>query len=855
MSSEEQSYSGKGKARDLPPSLPPLSFSPTEFVYGSAEWPSLAGPSSYDSTLSSDVDRTPSTPSATGSASSSFPTTPEGGGNATDRVLIRPRSLSNLSVRSRRSLSNLSVKLRFGGAKSTGKLARKLFKKGDLSSSPPSSPTSDLEEGFLVPPSAGSNLAHFNTFGASIRSSPWSRDFKPRTPLATPVVETDIAWGAIESTLRAPRPTDSSSLRTKGRSYSSPLPLPASPFDIVPLAPADIFAPIPVVVPNYFDDILPRELKLHVLAILVKIHEEDHDKRVQSSRWTAIKASSSRNKWVGRDKGIKELFKLSRVSRSWQTLVFDGQLWAKLDLRSFPKLPSQILCRLVETAGGFIKLLDLNGHVDLLPNTLINITDHLSLQSLTESTSHTHLTAINLQGCSSLSTRSLHHLLIRSPFVTHLCLKGLTAVTNTTCNILSVYCLKLISLDLSRCSNMTGEGIKAVAQAAINRREHLPLKELRLSCLRRITDDVMAALGKAAPYLEVLDLSGVRGLHNSSVEAFVRCDEEDEEQFEQVVHLTSREAGRDPTDLDMVLRRVTRLRHLNLSSCILLTDHACSHLAFAVPRLEYLELASIGPELRDDGVVRLLNTTPYIRRLDLEDATEISDNVLITLTPSPSSASTPGTTSPFRTSPPPPPEPGHALEHLIISYSNVNNEALTELVRNCTKLRVLEADNTRMTGLVLREFVQLSQQRQIANAKVVAIDCRGVGEYVVKELVSQTRPRLGWRSWHARKLGYLDGRDDEGLNVGQDECDPSRVVVKTFYSWQTVDAVKAAREKKRKSSSRRGMNSSNDSTNSDELVSSSGRARWWSPGGRRSTGPNTPTLLETNGDRESCTIM
>ena len=92
--------------------------------------------------------------------------------------------------------------------------------------------------------------------------------------------------------------------------------------------------------------------------------------------------------------------------------------------------------------------------------------------------------------------------------------------------------------------------------------------------------------------------------------------------------------------------------------------------------------------------------------------------------------------------------PGHALEHLVISYAgNVTNQALLNLIRNCTSLRVLEADNTRMTGLVLREFVQTMRARKTPDARVVAVDCRSVGEQVVKELAPQTRPRLGWRSW------------------------------------------------------------------------------------------------------------
>jgi len=339
-------------------------------------------------------------------------------------------------------------------------------------------------------------------------------------------------------------------------------------------------------------------------------------------------------------------------------------------------------------------------------------------------------------------------------------------------------------------------------------------------------------------------LSYVRDLHNSALEAFISCSDEDDTQFETVL-LTAREAGRDPNDSTKYRRRVTRLRHLSLSSCVLLTDNACSILAHTVPRLEFLEMASIGTELKDDGLVRLLNTTPFIRKLDLEDASEITDTVIAALTP----GSVAGTESPGLCDPP---EPGRALEYLSVSYAaNVSDDALISLIQNCPRLSVLEADNTRISGNVLKEFVRLSRKRKMVDPVAVVIDCRGIGENLVKELSGSTRPRHGWRSYEARKLGYVDGRDKEDLKIGRDECDEKRVVLKSFYSWQTVDAVRAAREKRRKA--KRVANASSGSTSdSDDLIS--GRGRWWSSG-RRSSGNTSPTVPDTNNDRDQCRLM
>lgn len=100
-------------------------------------------------------------------------------------------------------------------------------------------------------------------------------------------------------------------LKGKSRSMSPQYPL--SALDFVPITSTDIFQPFPLVIQNHFDFSLPKELQLQIFRALVHLHEQDHVRLVSSGRLTAAKASSSRNRWVGKDKGIRELFKLSRV--------------------------------------------------------------------------------------------------------------------------------------------------------------------------------------------------------------------------------------------------------------------------------------------------------------------------------------------------------------------------------------------------------------------------------------------------------------------------------------------------------------------------------------------------------------
>ncbi|KAF9650345.1 hypothetical protein BDM02DRAFT_3072826, partial [Thelephora ganbajun] len=690
-------------------------------------------------------------------------------------------------------------------------------------------------------------------------------------------------------------------LKAKGRSYSSPFPLPASgpvsALDIISLPQLDVFEPLRFDLDSdaegaedssegkekgaLFDGLLPREVKLTIFAWVVWVHEIAHERLINASpdcviaktksgsvRWTAHKAGLGRNKWVGRDRGIRELIKLGRVSKAWRDLVFDGQLWRQLDLSSFPRLPAPVLTTLAKTAGAFVTSLDLTGHTRLAPETLDSIAQHLCLNPTpSHMLPHTQLTEINLQGCSSVTTRPLHGLLRRSPMLERLNVKGLKAATNVTLDVLSTSAPLITHINLSRCLNIDAEGMRSYFAATIDRGEALRVKDLRVSGLRRVDDDVMEKMGRACPELEVLDLSYAKDLHNSAVDAFGPALEWNHRQ--ESILLTSKEAGRDPGDPTKYRRRITQLRHVNFSSCTLLTDIAASHLAHAVPRLEFFEMGGVGGDVKEEGLIRLFKTTPWIRKIDLEDAADVGDALIQALTPDPSSLDIVSPALPVLVDGPAP-QPGHALEDLIISHAiGVNNDALLALVRGCTRLKVLEADGTRILPGTVKEFVKLSRERGMRDARLVAIDCRSVGDGATNEIFSLIRPRVGWRAYGAKKLGYLDSRDDENAeSVVMDECDPERVVVKTFYTWQVVDQVKAVREKRAKANKAAGKARDRRNRTSDDLgvggVGGGGglggaRMRWWpGAGGGRSSrfaGAGTPTILETGPDREGCILM
>ncbi|KAF8516199.1 RNI-like protein [Hysterangium stoloniferum] len=593
---------------------------------------------------------------------------------------------------------------------------------------------------------------------------------------------------------------------------------------------------------NYFDKRLPREIQLAVLKSVVDIHESTLQAAISGNSrdvlWSV--ATAGRTQWVGREQGLRELVKFSRISKSWQALALDGQLWRNLRLTPSPHLSSALLLRLAGHAGSFVQSLDLRGWTHLEPVALRGLVRSFSFDpasddppgalqptaSLTTlSFPPTNLTSVSLRACTALTAHSLHHVLLRAPSLRSVDLHGLTAVTNSTCGVLSAYCPHLENVDLGRCVNLDGYGIRGLIDGvSLARGSYSKVKILKSSGIKGLNAGTFAVLAVGAPALEVLDISCSQDLTDDAISAFVAWDKSweiplannssDEEPLlhPRKVELTAREMGLDPTiDNGPFYKRITHLRHLNLSSCPLLTDQACTHLAHCVPHLEFLELAGIGPDIGDEGLVRLFKTTPYIRRVDLEDASEVTDAVIDALTPK----LVTGVTTRRGTPVPPPPQPGHNLQHLVISYGiGITNEALLGLIQACPRLAVLECDNTRISGAVIKSFVNTMRSRGVLCAEIVAVDCRGITEALVKDLAAggQIRPRKGYRHYDARTLGYVDARDDEdfnnlstasGRNTIIDDCDDTKVTLKSFWSWQAVDMVQHAREKRRIASSRR----------------------------------------------------
>lgn len=506
--------------------------------------------------------------------------------------------------------------------------------------------------------------------------------------------------------------------------------------------------------------------------------------------------------------------KLGRVCKLWRELSLDGQLWSDAPCAAFlgpDSLPTGSVDRLVTNASSFLTSLDARGFGSKLDwKTLIRIVE---IAQVTNGQGVTRLSKIDLTGCTALTAASLATLLSHSPLLSEFHASGLRCINEGHMRVLGSDCPRLAVLDVSRCA--------CLAAAALL---HLPyppprpafegaspsggtktggLRTLKAAGLSGMSDFVVGAMLERHSGLETLDVSFSR-LHDDALQRFVSLPATGSD----VDASTRPSQTRPPPPASAEKRCFPALRHLSLTGCASLTSTGLGHLAGAIPNVEILEVARFGVRARTEGIARLLAACPKLRRIDLEDNHELGDDAILALVPSRTFCGAPD------------------LEHLVISACPaLTDDAIASVATNAPKLRVLEADGTAISDRTARLFIRLAQSRAgtaqavaasreertdpLVEARYPAIlsvlDNRTTGRRLSRDIgAKHLRPRDGQRGYWTRTVGdyhdepppsgdetLSDARRKDGSSLG--ECDPTRVVVRSFHSSLAVDAADAAR--------------------------------------------------------------
>ena len=345
-------------------------------------------------------------------------------------------------------------------------------------------------------------------------------------------------------------------------------------------------------------------------------------------------------------------------------------------------MPPSVLIKLLWSSSSCVRKLDTYGWHGLPGASLVNALNGSGAPE-------TSLRKLDLQGCRDLAPKDLTWLVDHSPHLRWVSLKGLAGVDSYLWNSLKQL-NALEYLDVSHCKMSSFSLSSHVDTPHTTKITHFLAAGLG-------STPEMSLLAAIMPNLQVLDLSHCPALTDQDMLNFVYPPSIDWEPIWNRQEVTGRHRNRVGKDIaflteeesgqagliactNFVPRRVTRLKKLVLSECTGLTDQTCRYLAHAMPQLEVFEMAHAdgNPGIRSTGLAAMLSTCPKIRKVDLEGAVEIDDEVLSALTPRETNIKD---------------EVGSCLEVLSLGFADdVSLDAMLQLVRRCHRLKQLDVD-------------------------------------------------------------------------------------------------------------------------------------------------------------------
>ncbi|GAB7345044.1 hypothetical protein MBLNU457_3459t1 [Dothideomycetes sp. NU457] len=389
----------------------------------------------------------------------------------------------------------------------------------------------------------------------------------------------------------------------------------------------------------------------------------------------------------------KEVVRCSIVSKAWRQHCFDGQLWSKMDTSEFyQNIPAEALANIITQAGPFVRDLNLRGCVQLR--------EMWQTKGLTDACKN--LENFSLEGC-RIDRTAIHCFLLQNSRLMHLNLTGLAGVTNAAMKIVAQSCPNLEHLNISWCHNVDTRGLRKVVESCRN------LRDLRASETTGWSDLDFADLLFETNRLERLVLTNCESLSCDAFKVLIQ--------------------GRG-AEIDVLTGRAIvpsrRLKHLDITNCRGVCDKGLKNLAGNANNMEGLQLSKL-QGITDNSLTDLIPTMPNLTHLDLEELDNLTNLSLQCLANSPCAS---------------------GLRHLSISYcENLGDTGMLPIFKNCTSLRSVDMDNTRISDLVLAEAAAMvrkrstrttdAQDRPKYTLRLAVYDCQNVTWTGVREILSR----------------------------------------------------------------------------------------------------------------------
>lgn len=539
-------------------------------------------------------------------------------------------------------------------------------------------------------------------------------------------------------------------------------------------------APIVPIKIDHFSAMLPRELKVAVFRALL-------------SDWVA---RGGTGRWDGVNGGRRELVRLSRVNKEWQSLCFDGQLWAHCDFTPFATvLPSATLKTILLNSRPCVKSLSLHGLEALNGSALVG-----RLSSSIEPRafpylypSYSSLATLDLRGCHNISEADLIDVLSMSPELKSLNLKGSRVATIYTLDAIRNKIEALESLDVSRCWQLRFLDIDKFI-VSLSPRQRQALKTLRIAGLPMASGYLLQHLPDCLPNLECLDLMGCSWIGMRDLQEYVAA----------------------------LGDRSSSLRHLVISSCTGLTPEALELLVDRVPEMRVFEAANLEAVFYLDPpptLSRLVRSMPKLERIDLDGSGRyggVEDRLLHELIPGVCRGS--------------PLEESKLIELRIGNAKFVSKGAIMRLIGGLPGLQVLIVDvSGEDTAAVNPMNVPLTAQGTEADDAVMKewhrchpgpessismIDC-SLSSEAYDKLAQKTRPRRGWHDYRGAPFRYTSVELTE------------RPVIRAFWAWRRVGVPLQWRHAREHGERELEQRQRRDMVPSYDRYGSTRRASWW----------------------------